>query len=89
MTYAKDIYRTYDITGKVVKLTVRDDTFSVIPIQNLPIPVKIVAEYPKFLCGIVLPHQNPGGIFKSKPYPITIHKHKLYSKTILMRVEGA
>ena len=88
MTYAKDIYRTYDITGKVVKLTVRDDTFSVIPIQNLPIPVRIVAEYPKFLCGIVLPHQNPAGIYKSYPYPITIDKYKLFSKAIIMRVEG-
>lgn len=85
MTVSKEIYKTYGLTGKTVTVTVRDDTFTVVPIQRLPIPVRIVAEYPKFLCGIVLPHQNPAGIYKSYPYPITIDKYKLFSKAIVMK----
>lgn len=88
MTYAKEIYKTYDITGKTVRITVRDDTFTVVPIRDMTIPVKIVAEYKKFLCGIVQPHQNPAGIYKSTPYPLTIDKYKLFSKAIIMKVEG-
>ena len=89
MTVSKEIYKTYGLTGKTVRITVRDDMFTVVPIKDMTIPVKIVAEYKKFLCGIVLPHQNPAGIYKSNPYPITIDKYKLFSKAIIMRVEGA
>ena len=49
------------------------------PNRNYPwdeeiIPVKITAEYPNYICGVVLPHVHTGGYGISREYPVTISK---------------
>lgn len=84
MTNRSEIYKHYGITGEVVKIKVKDATFERVPVQGLTIPVRIEAEYPKFLIGTVLPHYNPSGLGKSHEWPITIDKWKLFAKVIQM-----
>ena len=44
-------------------------------IKGVWLPVKIVAEYPRFFVAEVLPHYNPNGNWgMSKPYKVTLDK---------------
>lgn len=51
------------------------------------IPIYIEKEYPKFFLCTVLEHKNPSGqnMGISKPYPMTIDKHNLKRKEVLVR----
>lgn len=65
-------YRHYGLKGKVV--LVKWNSCPDMVWKGIWLPVKIIEEYPKFLYGIVLKHNNPDGYGESKEYPITISK---------------
>lgn len=79
------IYKHYGLTGKTIRVRIRDGHYSHAPlgeIKDMTIPVKITAEYKKFLCGIVMPHYNPAGMGMSNPWPITLDKYAISVKDI-------
>ena len=70
--------RHYGLTGKTVRVKARNEKTDRNSWYGMEAQVKITAEYPAFLCGLVMPHRNPYGMGVSRPYPITITKHDIY-----------
>lgn len=68
----------YGLTGQTVRVRQKSWQGSPYPWGKMEVPVKITAEYPRFLCGTVMPHRNPFGLGESIPYPITINKHDVF-----------
>lgn len=68
----------YGLVGQIVEARWRNGTHPAYPWKGMKVPVEITAEYPKFLCGTVLPHRSRIGLGISRPYPITICKHDVY-----------
>lgn len=68
------IFKRYNLTGKTVKIRWNDSPDASVW-SDVWLPVKIIAEYPKFLIGEVQPHVNPNNSFGiSKPYRIGLNK---------------
>ena len=69
------MFTTYGLTGQTVKIKLVDKSLKeAYPWNDTEVPVKITAEYPKFLVGTVLPHMNHKGVGNSRPYTVTIPK---------------
>ena len=69
------MFKTYGLTGQTVKIKLVDKSLKeAYPWNDTEVPVKITAEYPKFLVGTVLPHMNHKGFGNSRPYTVTIPK---------------
>ena len=75
--------KTYGLVGLTVKVK-KKNPLDVIWADQW-IPVTIIAEYPKFLVGVVQPHKNKHGWSESKPYTITLHKHDIATKEIKIK----
>ena len=68
------LYRHYNITGEEMKVKF-NSSFDNVLYKDIWLPVKIIAEYPKFLLVEVLSHFNPnGGYDFSIPYRRCINK---------------
>ena len=76
----EQITRHFGLTGEVVRLEMMDRDWG---IQE--VPVKLLAEYPTYLLGEVIPHYNPAGSGESHPYKITISKYDLFTGEAVMR----
>lgn len=77
--------RHYDLKGKTVVVKLKAGNADGFPWAGMDAVVKITAEYPTYLLGIVLPHKNPKGVNTSSPYPVTIPKHRIYLKELTVR----
>ena len=75
--------KNYNLTGLTVNVLKRNPNNVVW--RDIFIPVTIVAEYPKFLVGVVQPHRNREGFKDSIPYTITLNKHDISIKEIIIK----
>lgn len=77
-------YKWYGYTGKEMLLKWNDSPDTIW--DDCWIPVKIIAEYPRYLVAEVLPHINPNrSMGKSKPYRIGVNKMNLLFKGIELK----
>ena len=75
--------------GAIIHIRLEDkDLAAAYPWEGATVPVKIIGVYPRYIVGTVLPHKNPKGFRKSSPYNITISRHDLKTKRIII-MEGA
>jgi hypothetical protein len=72
--------------GDVVTLQRTKDQHNGYPARDLPVPARIIADYPNFLVVIILPHKNPEGLYMSSPYKVTVDKHEL--RLGVMKITG-
>lgn len=83
LEFNANAHRHYGLTGKTILVKWRNAPDSIW--DNVWLPVKIVREYPRFLCGIVQPHKNPKGQSVSKPYPLTMNKIAIMFREYILR----
>ena len=76
--------RHYGLRGQTVRVRSRNEKTDRNSWNGMEVPVKITAEHPAFLRGTVMPHRNPYGMGISKPYPITITKHDIYTGEMII-----
>ena len=67
----------YGLAGQTVRAKQKSPAGSPLPWEGLEVTVRITAEYPAFLVGVVMPHLHPGGFGISHPYCVTINKHDI------------
>ena len=74
----------YGLTGETVKVKQKSTVGSPLPWEGMEVTVVIIAEYPAFLIGEVLPHRHPGGFGISQPYRVTINKHDIFTGEMII-----
>ena len=74
--------RRRSLTGQTVQMIQKGNGSN--PWKGCLVPVQITGEYPTYLTGTVLPHNNPDGWGVSSPYQITIDKHSLLTGDVVI-----
>lgn len=54
-------------------------------LNNIWLPAKVIKEYERFVMVEILPHNNPHGYDKSKPYRLTINKMNIELRDVLIK----
>ena len=76
--------KTYGLTGQTVKARVKAGHTPAYPWFNKTVPVKITAEYPTFLLGVVLTHFAPNPFGPSQEYTVTLDKHDIATGEMIL-----
>lgn len=78
------IYRTFNLTGRTVRMLIRGDLAEkrTIGWKGNSLTVRILGEYERFLQIEVLKHVSDCGN-SSSPYIATVHKHDIYRGNVL------
>ena len=74
-----DLYEGIEIWAMYIE---PDNTFY---LGNIFLPMRVIKEYPRFWLCEVLPHKNPEGFGISKVYPMTLCKHSISIREIIIR----
>ena len=75
--------KMYGLTGQTVKARTKHET-AAYPWQGQTVPIKVTAEFPNFLVGVVLPHNAPKGFGPSKEYTVTLDKHDISTGEMIL-----
>ena len=57
-------------------------------LNKIWLPAKVIEEYERFVMVEILPHNNPNGYDKSKPYKLTINKMNIEFRDVLIKKDG-